>query len=51
MRPSRLRVTDLGQLLVLRYPVRCRSCLQRDFVSIRAAWKLHLVLQTQRIGS
>lgn len=41
MRISRLRLSDLPGLLILRYPVRCRSCLQRDSVSVWAAWRLH----------
>jgi hypothetical protein len=31
---SHLRGRDLGQLLVLRLPVRCYTCMHRDYVSI-----------------
>jgi ribosomal protein L40E len=32
LRISHLRTTDVGKLLSLRYPVRCRMCHERDFV-------------------
>ena len=31
---SRFRGTDLGQLFKLRIPVRCYTCLHREYVSI-----------------
>lgn len=40
MRTSRLRLSDIPGLLLLRYPVRCYSCLQRDTVSLWSAWRL-----------
>jgi len=36
-RVSRLRIPDLYKLLWLRYPVRCRTCYRRVFVSIFVA--------------
>lgn len=33
LRPSRLRLADAGHLPLLRYPVRCRACHQRGYVS------------------
>jgi hypothetical protein len=36
-RVSRLRLPDLFKLLSLRYPVRCRTCYRRVFVSFFAA--------------
>jgi hypothetical protein len=32
LRISRLRRADLGKLLSLRYPVRCRVCRERDYI-------------------
>ena len=32
-RPSRLRLADAGHLPLLHYPVRCRACHQRGYVS------------------
>jgi len=40
IRISRLRLSDLAHLLLFHYPVRCRSCLQRDYVNFIAAWRL-----------
>ncbi len=40
MRTSRLRMDDLLHLLQLQYPVRCRTCGQRDYASIFICWKL-----------
>jgi hypothetical protein len=39
-RTSKLRKPDLSHLLLLRYPVRCRVCFDRAFVSIFLALKL-----------
>jgi hypothetical protein len=39
-RPSRLRKTDIFRLLILRYPIRCRDCQQRKFVSFPVALKV-----------
>ncbi len=36
-RRSRLRTADLPQLLMMRYPVRCRRCSQRQMVSFTVA--------------
>lgn len=37
---SRLRVPDLSQLIFLRYPLRCRTCYKREFVTTFAALKI-----------
>jgi hypothetical protein len=34
LRPSRLQLKDLVYLLIFRYPVRCRYCRKRFFVSV-----------------
>jgi hypothetical protein len=39
IRNSRLRLADLPLLSLLRYPVRCRSCEERYFISVFAALK------------
>jgi hypothetical protein len=41
MRPSRLRFSDVGRVFLLQYPVRCRICLQRNYVTLFEAWKIH----------
>jgi hypothetical protein len=40
MRVSRLQAGDLNQLFLLKYPVRCRACLEREHVSFARAWRL-----------
>jgi hypothetical protein len=37
-RRSRLRFSDLGELLLLRYPLRCTRCGQRQYNSIHIAF-------------
>ncbi len=37
LRRSRLRFADWGQVLLLKYPVRCSACRLRDFISIARA--------------
>lgn len=37
---SRLRVSDIGQLLLLKLPVRCHSCLKRDFAGLTEAKRI-----------
>jgi len=39
-RVSRLRVPDLSQVIFFRYPLRCRTCYKRVFVSFFAALKI-----------
>lgn len=39
-RVSRLRVPDISQIIVFRYPVRCRTCYKREFVNLFAALKI-----------
>ena len=38
---SRYRVRDLSQVLILRCPVRCQICYNRQFVGIVKALKIH----------
>ena len=40
-RTSRFRREDLFRLLWLRYPIRCRSCQQRDYAGVFTAMKIH----------
>jgi hypothetical protein len=44
-RISRLHLPDLSQLLFLQYPVRCRVCYKREFVSFLTAF---LIRRTNR---
>lgn len=39
-RLSRLRVSDLPRMVVLRYPVRCRDCHKRAFMGLPFALKV-----------
>lgn len=39
-RVSRLRVPDISQIVVFRYPVRCRTCYKREFVNFFSALKI-----------
>ena len=36
-RLSRLRFSDLGMILVLMYPIRCRACMERRHAPLRLA--------------
>lgn len=36
-RVSRLRLPDVSQLIFLQYPIRCRVCYKREFVSFLKA--------------
>jgi hypothetical protein len=49
IRSSRLRLADLPRLSVLRYPVRCRSCEERYFISVFAALKLRAAEKARRM--
>jgi|HubBroStandDraft_1064217.scaffolds.fasta_scaffold12669_2 hypothetical protein len=49
IRISRLRFSDVLRLVVLLYPVRCRACEQRYFVSAFTAFKLHAAEKARRI--
>jgi hypothetical protein len=40
-RISRLRVPDLSELVLLRYPVRCRTCYKRVFVNLFTVLLIH----------
>jgi len=39
-RTSRIRLSDLPRLLLLQYPVRCRTCRERDFTGLMLALNL-----------
>lgn len=39
-RVSRLRVPDISQLIFFRYPIRCRTCYKREFVSYFTALRV-----------
>lgn len=39
-RVSRLRVPDICQIIVFRYPVRCRTCYKREFVNFFSALRV-----------
>lgn len=40
LRLSRLQFFDVPRLLKLQFPVRCRSCRDRSYVTLPFAWKL-----------
>ena len=40
-RTSRFRPADLPRLLLFQYPVRCRTCRERDFAGLMLAMNLH----------
>ena len=40
MRTSRLRVEDVIRLFILQYPLRCRNCLEREYVNLFSALNL-----------
>jgi hypothetical protein len=37
---SHLHIADIPHLLLLQFPVRCRSCQERVYVGPLSAWKL-----------
>jgi hypothetical protein len=43
---SRLRLSDFGRLLLLKRPVRCHTCLRRDYVSYAVARRMRQVEMT-----
>lgn len=40
VRTSRFRLADLAQLLLLKYPVRCRKCRERQYTGLITAMGL-----------
>lgn len=42
LRLSKFRSEDIGQLLFLRYPVRCRECRERSYGNLLQAFNLLL---------
>jgi len=49
VRNSRLRLADIPRLLLLRWPVRCRACDERYYVTVFSAWSLHQATKARRI--
>ena len=51
-RISRLRVSDVPQLLILRYPIRCKACHKRTYASMSwvMGYKHRLAKQKQAAG-
>jgi hypothetical protein len=47
-RVSRLRVPDFSELIFLQYPVRCRVCYKREFVSLLAAFRIRRANRQRR---
>lgn len=48
VRVSRLKISDLAQLLSFNYPLRCHSCFDRVYVRIPVAWQLHQAERLRR---
>jgi hypothetical protein len=48
IRDSKLRISDVFNLLLLKYPVRCRSCEGRNFDNIFAVLKLRAASKARR---
>jgi len=48
IRVSRLRVPDLSELIFLQYPVRCRNCFKREFVSLFTALRIRRASRQRR---
>ena len=40
LRLSRVRIRDIGRVLALQYPVRCRTCRERSYVFILSAIRI-----------
>jgi hypothetical protein len=47
-RISRLRVPDLSELVLLQYPVRCRVCYKREYVSFLTAFLIRRANKRRR---
>ena len=48
IRLSRLRVADLGRLLLFSYPIRCAECFERDSVNLIDAFKIRQLSRARR---
>jgi len=48
LRPSHFQVTDLAYILVLRAPVRCRTCRERLHISIFSIVRIRREAETRR---
>jgi len=40
LRVSRLHLRDYAQLIMMKYPIRCRTCKTRSFAPLRLAFQL-----------
>jgi hypothetical protein len=49
LRTSRFQLTDLRRLLLLHYPVRCRSCRERSYRFLFLLWRLPKAARVHRI--
>ena len=49
LRTSRFQLPDLRRLLLLQYPVRCRSCRDRSYRFLFLLWKLPKAVRAHRI--
>jgi hypothetical protein len=47
-RVSRIRVPDFSELVFLQYPVRCRVCYKREFVSLLTAFLIRRASRQRR---
>ena len=47
-RTSKLRLFDIARLLFMQYPVRCRHCHARKFVSVVAAFGIYRARKQRR---
>jgi len=50
IRTSRFRRRDLPLLFLLRYPIRCLNCNERDYMSFSVAWRLHQAETARNAG-
>lgn len=48
LRVSRVGLADVGRLLLLQYPIRCRECGARDFATLPAAVAIHRAFMNNR---
>ena len=48
-RTSRLRLSDIPRLLLFQYPVRCRTCREREFAGLLLAMNLRQAGRIRRI--
>ena len=49
LRNSRMRLSDLGRVPLLQFPIRCRSCEERYFAGPLDAWRVHAAAKARRM--